>query len=158
MQEVSRCAPQSHFENSEVLRNSAYQCSTFSEMQQVSVHSICILKLQTAVLSNHFQPVCTPNQQASSQVRARKGVSLQDGIDSLLVGLLTDLDAVPELESFVSGVTHVAVTQVAAGLQQGSYWHALALLHAAKGDPEAALQIWQVKGMSIWGCVHCCRA
>lgn len=82
------------------------------------------------------------------QVRARKGVALLDGIDSLLVGLLTDLDAVPELESFVSGVTHVAVPLVTAGLQGRGHWHAMALLHAAKGNPEAALQIWQVKSLS----------
>lgn len=79
------------------------------------------------------------------QVRARGGVALQEGIDCLLVGLYSDLDAVPELEAFVSGVTHVAVPQVAAGLQQGGRWHALALLHAAKGHVEAALQIWQVR-------------
>lgn len=41
--------------------------------------------------------------------------------------------------------------QVAGNLRHGGRWHALALLHAAKGQPDAALQIWKVRTDAVQG-------
>ena len=77
-------------------------------------------------------------------MRGQHGVQLLDGIDTLLVQLLVQLGDAAQLSAFAAGRSRAAVEQVAGPLRDARRFHALALLHAARGEPEQALELWRV--------------
>ena len=78
------------------------------------------------------------------QVRGGEGVEAKDGIDTLIVLLLADLDRAAELEHFCGGPTSTAVDQVEGPLRNWQRFLPLAALHAGAGHSSKALSIWQV--------------
>lgn len=104
------------------------------------------------------------------QVRKREGVEARDGIDTLLVELLSGVAAaeagglispssvppgVPstprpplpvgqQLQMFVEGPNEARVKELAGPLRERGQQHVLALLLANEGNPAAALRLWMV--------------
>ncbi len=66
-----------------------------------------------------------------------------DGVDTLLLHLLIDLDAAPEAAAFAAVPHRVRAADVAPRLQEAGWNHALATLWAAAGCAEPALAIWR---------------
>ncbi len=79
-----------------------------------------------------------------AQVRSGEGVEARDGIDTLIVLLLADLDRAAELEHFCGSPTSVAVDQVEGPLRARERFLPLAALYAGAGHSSQALSIWQV--------------
>lgn len=78
------------------------------------------------------------------QVREREGVDAADGIDTLLVYLLAELEDAPRLATFAEGPQQV-ITQVVAGLlQRKGQSDTLAQLYAGAGQAAAGLALWKV--------------
>jgi hypothetical protein len=77
--------------------------------------------------------------------RARElpGVIHLDGVDTLLMHLLIDLDAASETEAFAAIPNAVVLHQVAPRLETKGWMHSLATLQAAHGSAEPALRIWR---------------
>jgi len=78
------------------------------------------------------------------QVREREGVDAADGIDTLLVYLLAELDDDSRLASFAEGPQQVTPDVVAGLLQRKGQSDTLAQLYAAAGQPAAGLALWKV--------------
>lgn len=68
----------------------------------------------------------------------------KDGIDTLIVLLLADLDRAAELEHFCGSPNSVAVGQVEGPLRGHDRFLPLAALYAGAGQSSKALSIWQV--------------
>ncbi len=79
------------------------------------------------------------------QVRDQEGVQLLEGIDTLLVQLLVQQGDAAQLADLAAGHSRVAVDQVFEPLRDARRFHALALLHAARDEPERALELWKVR-------------
>jgi len=79
------------------------------------------------------------------QVRGQEGVQSLEGIDTLLVQLLVQLGDAAQLATLAAGHSRVAVDQVFEPLRDAQRFHALALLHAARDEPEQALELWRVR-------------
>ena len=78
------------------------------------------------------------------QVREREGVDAVDGIDTLLVYLLAELEDVPRLVSFADGPQQVTPHVVAGLLQRKGRSDTLAQLYAGAGQAAAGLALWKV--------------
>lgn len=78
-----------------------------------------------------------------SQARELPGVVNKDGVDTLLMNLLIDLDAAEQASAFAAVPNAVRPELVAERLQSAGWRHALATLWAAAGHAEPALQIWR---------------
>ena len=78
------------------------------------------------------------------QVREREGVDAADGIDTLLVYLLAELDDDSRLASFAEGPQKVTPDVVAGLLQRKGQSDTLAQLYSAAGQPAAGLALWKV--------------
>ena len=72
-------------------------------------------------------------------------MQLLDGIDTLLVQLLVQLGDAARLATMAAGYSRVAIEMVSEPLRSARRFHALALLHAARDEPEHALELWQVR-------------
>ncbi len=72
-----------------------------------------------------------------------EGVECLEGIDTLLMHLLLDLDASREASAFAAVPNRVDSGEVAARLRARGWTHALATLWAARGEAEAALGMWR---------------
>jgi len=78
------------------------------------------------------------------RARVLPEVSTLDGVDTLLMHLLIDLDAAQEAAAFAAVVPHAIVPElVAERLEKVGWRHALATLWAATGHAEPALKIWK---------------
>lgn len=77
------------------------------------------------------------------EVREREGVDAADGIDTLLVYLLAELDDDSRLASFAEGPQKVTPDVVAGLLQRKGQSDTLAQLYAAAGQPAAGLALWK---------------
>lgn len=80
------------------------------------------------------------------RARARPGVALLAAVDTLVLQLLAEVNDGGALEAFVVQENAADGAEAAAALEGAGRWHALALLRAARGEGEAALRIWQVRG------------
>lgn len=78
------------------------------------------------------------------QVREREGVDAADGIDTLLVYLLAELDDEARLASFADGSQQVTPHVVAGLLQRKGQSDTLAQLYAGAGQAAAGLALWKV--------------
>lgn len=78
------------------------------------------------------------------QVREREGVDAVDGIDTLLIYLLAELEDVPRLVSFADGPQQVTPQVVAGLLQRKGRSDTLAQLYAGAGQAAAGLALWKV--------------
>ena len=78
------------------------------------------------------------------QVREREGVEALDGIDTLLVYLLAQLEDQPRLASFAEGPQQVTPQLVAGLLQRKGQSDTLAQLYAGAGQAAAGLALWKV--------------
>lgn len=89
------------------------------------------------------------------QVREREGVDAADGIDTLLVYLLAELEDAPRLATFAEGPQQV-ITQVVAGLlQRKGQSDTLAQLYAGAGQAAAGLALWKVTTSPLL-CLYLC--
>lgn len=78
------------------------------------------------------------------RARVLPEVSTLDGVDTLLMHLLIDLDAAQEAAAFAAVVPHAIVPElVAERLEHAGWRHALATLWAATWNAEPALKIWK---------------
>ena len=78
------------------------------------------------------------------RARVLPEVSTLDGVDTLLMHLLIDLEAAQEAAAFAAVVPHAIVPElVAERLEKVGWRHALAILWAATGNAEPALKIWK---------------
>lgn len=78
------------------------------------------------------------------QVRKREGVDAADGIDTLLVYLLAELEDEPRLATFAEGPQQVKPHLVAPLLQRKGQSDTLAQLYAGAGQAAAGLALWKV--------------
>lgn len=83
------------------------------------------------------------------QVRSGEGVEAKDGIDTLIVLLLADLERAAELEHFCGSPNSAAVGQVEGPLRSHDRFLPLAALYAGARQSSKALSIWQV-GLEFW--------
>lgn len=91
-----------------------------------------------------------------SKVRCRPGVILLDGIDTLLLQLLSDVGDAAAVEALVSSSSNTAiVSTAAAALRAAERWHGLALLKMNARQPEEALMIWKVGLRARLRCFDC---
>lgn len=79
------------------------------------------------------------------QVREQEGVDAADGVDTLLVYLLAQLEDEPRLAGFAEGRQQAAPGQLASLLQRKGQSDSLALLYTAAGKPAAGLALWKVR-------------
>ncbi len=78
------------------------------------------------------------------RARVLPEVSTLDGVDTLLMHLLIDLDAAQEAAAFAAVVPHAIKPEfVAERLERAGWKHALATVWAATGNAEPALKIWK---------------
>lgn len=82
--------------------------------------------------------------------RAREfpGVEHTDGVDTLLMNLLTDLDEKEQASAFAAVPNHVIIDLVSEKLLRLRWKHALATLYAAQGIADVALEMWQDVALS----------
>ena len=78
----------------------------------------------------------------------REGVDAADGIDTLLVYLLAELDDETRLARFAEGQQQVTPQVVAGLLQRKGKSDTLAQLYAGAGQPAAGLALWKVDATS----------
>lgn len=83
------------------------------------------------------------------QVREREGVDAADGIDTLLVYLLAELEDAPRLATFADGQQQVTPEVVAGLLQRKGQSDTLAQLYAGAGQAAAGLALWKVTISSL---------
>ena len=79
------------------------------------------------------------------QVREQEGVDAAEGVDTLLVYLLAELEDAPRLAGFAEGPQQAAPALVAGLLQRKGQSDTLAQLYAGAGQPAAGLALWKVK-------------
>lgn len=72
-----------------------------------------------------------------------EGVACLPGIDTLLLLLLADLGDARQVAAFAAVPNQAAVSAVEPRLRAEQWHHALATLHAARGDAATALRIRQ---------------
>ncbi|KAL3142970.1 hypothetical protein ABBQ38_003253 [Trebouxia sp. C0009 RCD-2024] len=77
------------------------------------------------------------------QVREREGIDAADGIDTLLVYLLAELEDEPRLATFAEGPQQVTPHLVAPLLQRKGQSDTLAQLYAGAGQAAAGLALWK---------------
>ena len=82
-------------------------------------------------------------------MRGQEGVQLLDGIDTLLVQLLVQVGDAAQLAAVAGGHSRTSVDQVFEPLRSARRFHALALLHAARDEPEHALELWRVRSLCV---------
>jgi len=71
-----------------------------------------------------------------------EGLALPDGVDWLLLRLLDDLGDSDLIERLCAGPNDLEGDDVVAALEEAGHFHALALLHRARGRPLEALGLW----------------
>jgi hypothetical protein len=79
------------------------------------------------------------------RARERPGVALPGAVDTLLVKLLADAGDGAALEALVARPHAAEAAEAGAALRAAGRWHAAALLAAALGHKEEALDVWQVR-------------
>lgn len=91
------------------------------------------------------------------QVREQDGVDAADGIDTLLVYLLAELEDAPRLTGFAEGPQQAAPALVADLLQRKGQSDTLAQLYAGAGQPAAGLALWKVRLLcTLRNSSYCC--
>lgn len=116
--------------------------------------SQCTKLILTPKRLNTPQP---PNRTKIQAVRGRAGVTLPDALDSLLLRLLCDCGEAAAVEALVLGPHAADPEDAEAALRGAGRWHALALLHSARGEADAALTVWQVRtGVAVLACCVFC--
>ena len=127
-------------------------------MQNAMLKDNVALDISVAATSATMLPV-ERSHVCHYQVRGQEGMQLLEGIDTLLVQLLVQLGDAARLAALAAGHSRVAVHQVFEPLRDARRFHALALLHAARDEPEQALELWRVRtsgSLSTSGKSHRC--
>lgn len=96
-----------------------------------------------------MQSCCISTDRSIWQVREQEGVEAAEGVDTLLVHLLSRQHLDRQLEALLSKPNSVVIGMVEAQLIQRQKQHALALLYSSNGRAAEALKIWQVCGTII---------
>ena len=91
-------------------------------------------------------------------MREREGVDAADGVDTLLVYLLAEIDDEVRLASFADGPQQVTPDVVAGLLQRKGKSDTLAQLYAGTGQAAAGLALWKVSSLSecLFSLLLCC--
>ena len=89
-------------------------------------------------------------------MREQEGIDAADGVDTLLVYLLAQLEDEPRLAGFAEGSHQAAPGQVASLLQRKGQPHTLALLYASAGKPDAGLALWKVPCLPLHTALQLC--
>ncbi|KAI3428666.1 hypothetical protein D9Q98_007489 [Chlorella vulgaris] len=77
------------------------------------------------------------------RARMIAGVQCLEGVDTLLLLLLADLGAARQVAAFAAVPNQVDAAAVEPRLAAEQWHHALATLHAARGEADLALRIWR---------------
>lgn len=88
------------------------------------------------------------------QVREQDGIDVADGVDTLLVYLLAELEDAPRLTGLAEGPQQAAPALLADLLQRKGQSDTLAQLYAGAGQPAAGLALWKVCPLLVLVSTH----